>query len=664
MTDLMLNAKLLNVRDLFFLEQGTSYMIPTYQRNYTWRVEQIEQLIGDIRDAKDDGQSSYFLGNLIVTRRATDRTGRIDYEVIDGQQRLTTLYLILTVLRDVVQEVLHSNEEVDANGYQDRLCYQSRPHSTEALRRLRASLSKDVGTAPNTSLKEDQGIHEGFNVVRQFIGQNAGVFDSAFADYLLNKVSVVRAVLPAKTDLNRYFEVMNTRGQQLQQVDIVKARLMSVLDSSNAHDTFAWVWDACADMDSYVQMALTRLDTESRNDLFGTDWEWLTAPTFDKLVETHLKRVGDRAVENSASSDSMNIDRALLKYAETEAPAITDDAENVRFRSTIEFPVFLLHVLKVWSRVDDDDEGRLDDKKLIEQFARAFDRSSKSLDELRKDVKEFAVLMLRCRNIFDAYIIKRQFTAATIEDGDWSLQRLIKGKSSPNNKKTHSPRYIAVAQRHPTEREDDAGADGVTRDLLLIQSMFRVTYTSPRTMHWITKVLRTVHDAEPKGLESTQNVLAVLREYARAKVRAELTNGEPKTGFEIARIVFTYVDLLLVLKNQDHFPEFRFSYRNSIEHFYPQCPDTEQSGDTVGNDCRNMFGNLALITSTANSKFSNSLPKAKAENFRDTIELQSPKLACMADITRTSTWNDDKVREHHGAMVRLLREDLGIRDEA
>ena len=65
---------------------------------------------------------------------------------------------------------------------------------------------------------------------------------------------------------------MNTRGQQLKQVDIVKARLMSKLPNQYERECFAWVWDSCADMDSYVQMSLTRGDTSLRNKVFGDEW--------------------------------------------------------------------------------------------------------------------------------------------------------------------------------------------------------------------------------------------------------------------------------------------------------------------------------------------------------------------------------------------------------
>src|SRR3954454_23513762 len=94
---------------------------------------------------------------------------------------------------------------------------------------------------------------------------------------------------------------MNTRGQQLEQVDILKARLMARIGSDPGSGAkracFAWVWDACADMDSYVQMSLTRGDRDAREMLFGDDWAWLRVSSFPELVAAHSKPVkqGDEA---------------------------------------------------------------------------------------------------------------------------------------------------------------------------------------------------------------------------------------------------------------------------------------------------------------------------------------------------------------------------------
>ena len=86
MTTEYLGASLLSVGALFG-DVNARYTIPIYQRNYAWDAEQIEQLISDVHDAMRDRDDTYFLGNLIVTVRDSKTT---DYEVIDGQQRLTT----------------------------------------------------------------------------------------------------------------------------------------------------------------------------------------------------------------------------------------------------------------------------------------------------------------------------------------------------------------------------------------------------------------------------------------------------------------------------------------------------------------------------------------------------------------------------------------------
>ena len=187
--------------------------------------------------------------------------------------------------------------------------------------------------------------------------------------------------------------------------------------------------------------------------------------------------------------------------------------------------------------------------------------------------------------------------------------------------------------------------------------MLRVTYTSPRSMHWITKLLKFLSDTESSGIQGEQ-IICLLREYARDKAREAYFSGKEPTGFNVNRIVFTYLDYLLLSDRQKS--EFRFSFRNSIEHFYPQHPDEQQSGPAVSADCIDLLGNLALVSVGANSKFSNSLPRAKAENFRATIELQSLKLQQMAAITRDElSWGDEQIKDHHNAMVKLLRDDVG-----
>ncbi|TXN82689.1 DUF262 domain-containing protein [Methylobacterium sp. WL8] len=643
----MTTASLLSV-DALFGDINASYTIPIYQRNYAWDAEQIEQLINDVSDAMHNGDESYFLGNLIVTERGSHLT---DYEVIDGQQRLTTLYLLLTFFFQVWGHEI-------PGGYRDRLQYQSRPKSSYALRRITIKQLGRAGPTADTADDEDQRIYRGYNIISQFMLQKIQGDDrTRFAAYLRNHVNLVRAVLPKKTDLNRYFEIMNTRGQQLQQVDIVKARLMGLL-STDEQACFAWVWEACADMDSYVQMTLTRENPQLRARLFGEDWAWLRSDSsFGELLEVH--RVGNYNANEANSvefSDKwLTLDAALLKYAAAGAPSLSEDEDNARFRSTIEFPTLLLHTLSVWQEDGDADDAGLDDKKLIYRFSNAFDPKITDGVTLRSKAHQFLVLLLRCRNYFDAYVLKRQFTATNLDEGDWSVKRLVRGNKN-------SPQYINTAASAAIEVEDDCEEDSTTNDLLLIESMLRVTYTSPRTMHWITLVLRTVnaHHSAHSAESVVWRIHNELREYAREEVRSHLSaSGNPKQGFDISRIVFTYVDYLLATASRKR--DFRFIFRNSIEHFYPQSPDTElQAAYGVLEsraDC-DLFGNLVLITAPDNSKFTNSLPSTKA-NY-DRIVAQSPKLSEMAEIAKNHTWDSSAIKSYHNKMVDLLRADIGI----
>ena len=107
----------LNIAELF--DEGCVYRVPIYQRAYAWGADEIKTLLDDVRRA--DGQ--YYLGSLVVARCGSERN-RTVYEVIDGQQRLTTLYLLMAAL-------CHDDDDqaaaaLDArHSYSNRICHAS-----------------------------------------------------------------------------------------------------------------------------------------------------------------------------------------------------------------------------------------------------------------------------------------------------------------------------------------------------------------------------------------------------------------------------------------------------------------------------------------------------------------------------------------------------------
>lgn len=108
--------------------------------------------------------------------------------------------------------------------------------------------------------------------------------------------------------------------------------------------------------------------------------------------------------------------------------------------------------------------------------------------------------------------------------------------------------------------------------------------------------------------------------------------------------------------------DFTFSYRTSVEHFSPGTEDSEHISDAYRLTDRSLlhwFGNLALVTVSTNSKFSNYLLAQKANNHA--ARRQSLKLELMARRAETGSWNDEDVVAHHEAMVGLLRRALDSR---
>jgi hypothetical protein len=606
------------------------YQVPAYQRNYAWGEEEIRQLIDDLVDAAtDDSIDEYFLGNIVVS--AAQGTVDSPFDIVDGQQRLTTLHLLFCYMQSL-GEGMHP------------LKFESRPRAARSFELL--------GDPVNEDTDPDPGIATGFRIISQYAKTN----DLAqHIDYVLDKVLVVRLRLPETTDLNRYFEVMNTRGEQLQQQDIVKARLMAQLPDDE-RSTFAWIWDACTRMDTYIQMALTPGNIEFRERVFGSNWAWLQVSNFAELREAHRALSQDARGFGAAGGSLLD---AIGAYASARGQDDADADEAERFSSVIEFPTFLLHVLRIVEGSEaGEDETQLDDKKLVKRF-QAWLESAEPLDRVR----DFAFTLLRCRLLFDAFVIKREFTSRTGDDGIWSLKRIIRGVS--NGKAT--PRYVGSfpLDRAPTRDTESTEDEKGSKRVRLLEAALRVTYTSPRTMHWMTAMLRYTFDTELTQLNA-ERMLEKLKDLARAKVTEAFDssgNFVPR-GFNIPRIVFTYTDYLLADEGEQL--DFQFMFRNSIEHFYPQSPDAEiERAYGVLDDSadRELLGNLALLTVRDNSKFTNNPPYLKAEDSR--IVAQSPKLGLMAKIALVDkqAWNSAAIHEHHEDMLRLLRKDVwGIAD--
>lgn len=585
----------LNIIPVYDVFMKYNYIVPIYQRNYAWEEKQIEQLIEDIDGAIGHGKESYFLGNLIV-----NQTDNNLYEVIDGQQRLTTLYLL--------ERFLGLPFSKDALKFEAREKY---------ARTLASMVSESTGNDLIEELTAKE-ITKGFQIISDYF-TNKKLDKNEFV-IKLKKVFLIRVQVPQNIDLNHYFEIMNTRGEQLELHEIAKAKLLEVLSNNDEKKVAAEIWEKCSDMNSYVQM---NFDVSVRKHLFTNNWTSLqnTLQDFDAVKD---KMISDEENAEKNTLQDILIGNKLLNLND---PSKSSDLENERFESTISFPNFLLQVNAVVRELDEEDSS-LDDKNFLDSLSWAWSTTEKA--------KEFLYYLLKCRVLFDKYILKREFARDYKELGKWSLQRLEKY----SDKNSDKPKYVATF----------GDEDGINKQLRTLQSALRITYTSPKTMHWITLLLTELLKNE------SVNLICLLEGYCKKKVSD--SDYRNRSGFGVERIVFSYLDYLLY---RDGYSldgtelisplrdDWQFQFRSSIEHFYPQNPDATEVWDSATLDC---FGNLALITVSGNSKFSNMPPEGKIQ-YNDIIN-QSLKLKIMQAMTSGDTWTKIKAEKHQQEMFKIL----------
>lgn len=623
-------------------DTDVEYVIPLYQRAYAWEDRQLVQLIEDIQDV--DEEASYYIGSLIVSKQS----GR--YEVVDGQQRLTSLFLLLNCLGVKVKPTL---------------TFACRERSNYTLRNIKELLLEEQSKLDMDRI--EAGIQRGVKILCHEIGK--ADFDRRTFLKKLSKVIVYRIEIPENTDLNRYFEIMNTRGEQLEQHDILKAELMSYLSDEAEKELFAKIWDACSDMTGYVQMHFVGKNNSVRETFFGGTWNELPSQNLQEYKK-HMKEV-----ENEESGCCI---KDIIKedfYIEDDEGYV-DRETRVRFESVIEYPYFLLHTLKVFVALkgikhENKDlkitDELLDDKKLIDAFNRVVFHgvyeAGRIGEHKEKFAREFIICLLRTRYLFDKYIIKREYANDSTE-GEWSLKSLhVSGQQSKKKPYYKNTEFVRSGEWTSTN-------DRRTKTNIMIQSALRVSYTSPKVMHWITKLLVWLSEEDCKHIRNDDITRfdSIAEQIAIAAVKENFFRVCPRgvyaMGVNTPHIVFNYLDYLLWYHDRDgkkKYSDFTFEFRNSVEHWYPQNPSEgtfEQWKDGV-----DQFGNLCIIQRNVNSKFSNMSPEAKKSTFKDMISKGSIKLRIMSELTEKKGdkaaslyWKETMYRKHEEEMIGHLKE--------
>lgn len=223
------------------------YRIPEYQRPYVWGDDQVGELLEDVRRACDSNPDAhYFLGSMVLQKNAhrTDTTSYEEYDLLDGQQRLTTLFLLHAVIRDLASDTTRK-DNCQTAVYQmanpdDRVPERSRivfDIRDEVRDFVQEFVQKNGGTLQHDDLrrlaKQKEGdtsvMHMASALLRIHAFFATNTTTDKFFPFLRNNVLMIYVAAEGLEDAFQLFTVMNNRGIKLRNSDILKAQNLKEL---------------------------------------------------------------------------------------------------------------------------------------------------------------------------------------------------------------------------------------------------------------------------------------------------------------------------------------------------------------------------------------------------------------------------------------------------
>ena len=224
------------------------FEIPLYQRPYAWTTEQVGELLDDIAGAMEsDSEAPYFLGSVVLIKGE----GKSLSEVVDGQQRLTTLTMLFSVLRELTSGQLADNldqfvREIgnELRGTKDRFRLSLRERDREFFEdhvQNRGKLKYFLEADPVTFSDSQKRIFENAKYLYGELTKRNGEQIKDIANYISKHCFLVVVSTSDGESAYRIFSVMNTRGLDLSPTDNLKALVIGkVPDDSKSKYTDQW----------------------------------------------------------------------------------------------------------------------------------------------------------------------------------------------------------------------------------------------------------------------------------------------------------------------------------------------------------------------------------------------------------------------------------------
>ena len=218
----------------FIGAEDVEFIIPIYQRNYSWRKEHCQQLLRDVLAVAQERDSEHFLGSIVFVPDGKDKK-----IVIDGQQRLTTVTLLYIALANI------EKDDGERKRIRERYLVNGRADDREGWEekiKLRATAGNDVAMQ-HLLLRGDAGydnlspLVENYRFFAHEVARNANAVESG-----LKKLSIVRIQVEQKDNPQQIFESMNSTGLGLSPSDLIRNYILMNLSATAQEQVYSHYW--------------------------------------------------------------------------------------------------------------------------------------------------------------------------------------------------------------------------------------------------------------------------------------------------------------------------------------------------------------------------------------------------------------------------------------
>lgn len=638
------------------IEEGISFNIPRYQRLFVWQEEQVNTLFNDILTATVSGKEFYYIGGIITVKY--DKIENC-YDLVDGQQRFTTLWLLANELGTSLDSFTKRDGDL-------RLNFSIRKNVKDFFNKL----LKDRETeASKTDFDDLVRISKAQRTLNSLISENLKTEDERkqFTDFVLNKLKMVITNVPPDTDLNKLFETLNNRGIQLSQHEILKAQLLSKIPDKETRYIYSKLWNACSNMNDYLERNLAKEIGKARDIASKYNWIEENGVWRESLAWNEIRNlINSKHIQKEKTLDLKEILKPENKFENIKEGSVevfhqdasADEFEKVR--SILSFPQLLLHTLRIYlHKQGKNDIRRINEKELLETFDTYFFKpkdEQKNADDGNEQTRYFINLLAEIREVFDMYVIK------WVEIEENKEVHLIKKIKKRNRVHGSSIWYLV--------REKTTDLNG----LALLQS---ILYHSQQntTQYWLTPFLMRLlkfpsYQTAYTDLKKMDNILlssmqaekslpertwAGMNELPDIQATSKIFLKNYGVGFPhywFYKMEFVLWHERAKLNKEEQWKDYKMTARNSVEHISPQNP--RNASDKLCKEEVNAFGNLVLVTRSINSEYSDlpySVKKAKFEDKKTKGSIDSLKSDL---IYAYPEWDDEQAVKHRDKMITII----------